>query len=74
MTHRPGVALTLTRSALTLTAVLTPSQAGSECPALVIDYSNQRCYRLDRNTQGRTRDLQPREDYNYFEKICLGRE
>ena len=50
------------------------SQAGSECPALVIDYSNQRCYRLDRNTQGRSRDLQPREDYNYFEKICLGRE
>ena len=40
----------------------------------MIDYSNQRCYKLDRNTQGRTRDLQPREDYNFFEKICLARE
>ena len=40
----------------------------------MIDYSDQRCYKLDRNTQGRTRDLQPRDDYNFFEKICLSRE
>ena len=41
------------------------------CPAFSINYQSSRCEKLDRNSQGRTGDLIPREGENYFEKICL---
>ena len=41
------------------------------CPAFSVNYANNRCERLDRNTQGRTGDLIPKEGESYFEKICL---
>ncbi|XP_023323415.1 uncharacterized protein LOC111697594 [Eurytemora carolleeae] len=44
---------------------------GADCPAFSIDYNGQRCFVLDRNTQGRGDDLMPRDGTNYFEKICL---
>lgn len=47
------------------------SQVGSDCPAFAVDYSGQRCFKLDRNTQGRGDSLAPRDGSSYFEKICL---
>ena len=44
---------------------------GADCPAFSIDYNGQRCFSLDRNTQGRGDDLAERDGTNYFEKICL---
>ena len=44
---------------------------GADCPAFSIDYNGQRCFTLDRNTQGRGDDLVVRDGTNYFEKICL---
>jgi len=44
---------------------------GADCPSFSIDYNGQRCFVLDRNTQGRGDDLMPRDGSNYFEKICL---
>jgi len=44
---------------------------GADCPAFSIDYNGQRCFTLDRNTQGRGDDLVERDGTNYFEKICL---
>ena len=44
---------------------------GADCPAFSIDYNGQRCFSLDRNTQGRGDDLAERDGSNYFEKICL---
>lgn len=41
------------------------------CPAFTIDYKNNRCQRLDRNSQGRHHELLPQEGFAYFEKICL---
>ncbi|CAK9252583.1 unnamed protein product [Sphagnum jensenii] len=41
------------------------------CPAFTVNYQSSRCDRLDRNTQGRSLDLVPRDGENYFEKICL---
>lgn len=41
------------------------------CPAFTIDYKNNRCQRLDRNSQGRHQELVARDGFAYFEKICL---
>lgn len=41
------------------------------CPAFTVDYKNNRCQRLDRNSQGRHHELVPREGFSYYEKICL---
>ena len=41
------------------------------CPAFTINYKNNRCERLDRNTQGRITDLTVSEGESFFEKICL---
>lgn len=46
-------------------------QAQLNCPAFTINYANNRCERLDRNTQGRANDLIAKEGESYFEKICL---
>ncbi|CAB4063246.1 unnamed protein product [Lepeophtheirus salmonis] len=43
----------------------------SDCPSFSLDYSGQRCFKLDRNTQIRGDSLAPRDGTNYFEKICL---
>eukprot|EP00095_Tigriopus_kingsejongensis_P000115 maker-scaffold983_size73474-snap-gene-0.8 protein:Tk00115 transcript:maker-scaffold983_size73474-snap-gene-0.8-mRNA-1 annotation:"PREDICTED: uncharacterized protein LOC100909276" len=47
------------------------SEVGSDCPAFAVDYSGQRCFKLDRNTQGRGDSLAPQDGTSYFEKICL---
>ena len=41
------------------------------CPAFTIDYRNNRCQRLDRNSQGRHHELVARDGFAYYEKICL---
>lgn len=41
------------------------------CPAFTIDYKNNRCQRLDRNSQGRHNELVARDGFAYYEKICL---
>lgn len=41
------------------------------CPAFIVDYRNNRCQRLDRNSQGRHHELVPRDGFSYYEKICL---
>jgi hypothetical protein len=41
------------------------------CPAFTVDYKNNRCQRLDRNSQGRHNDLVARDGFAYYEKICL---
>jgi len=41
------------------------------CPAFTIDYKNNRCQRLDRNSQGRHSELVARDGFAYYEKICL---
>ncbi|XP_068082053.1 uncharacterized protein [Anabrus simplex] len=46
-------------------------EAGSDCPAFSLDYNAMKCFKLDRNTQGRGSELSPREGQSYFEKICL---
>ncbi|KAK3908976.1 Protein let-653 [Frankliniella fusca] len=46
-------------------------EAGSDCPAFSLDYAAMKCFKLDRNTQGRGSELSPREGQTYFEKICL---
>lgn len=46
-------------------------ESGSDCPAFSLDYNAMKCFKLDRNTQGRGADLSPREGHSYFEKICL---
>lgn len=45
--------------------------ANLNCPAFSINYQSTRCEKLDRNSQGRTSDLIPRDGESYFEKICL---
>lgn len=47
------------------------SNLGSDCPSFSVDYGGQRCFKMDRNTQGRGDTLAPRDGTNYFEKICL---
>ncbi|XP_046406709.1 uncharacterized protein LOC124171575 isoform X1 [Ischnura elegans] len=46
-------------------------EAGSDCPAFSLDYGAMKCFKLDRNTQGRGSELLPREGESFFEKICL---
>ncbi|XP_033606986.1 uncharacterized protein LOC111863521 isoform X3 [Cryptotermes secundus] len=46
-------------------------EAGSDCPAFTLDYNSMKCFKLDRNTQGRGSELSAREGQSYFEKICL---
>lgn len=41
------------------------------CPAFTIDYKNNRCQRLDRNSQGRHHELVARDGFAFYEKICL---
>ncbi|KAJ9581100.1 hypothetical protein L9F63_023721, partial [Diploptera punctata] len=36
-------------------------EAGSDCPAFTLDYNSMKCFKLDRNTQGRGSELSPRE-------------
>lgn len=43
----------------------------SECPAFAVDYRNNRCFKLDRNTQGRSLDIMSSPGKSYFEKICV---
>lgn len=47
------------------------SSLGADCPAFSVDYGGQRCFKMDRNTQGRGDTLAPRDGSNYFEKVCL---
>ena len=47
------------------------SGLGSDCPSFSVDYGGQRCFKMDRNTQGRGDTLAPRDGANYYEKICL---
>lgn len=42
-----------------------------ECPAFAVDYINTRCFKLDRNTQGRVQDIVESPGKSYFEKICV---
>ena len=44
---------------------------GADCPSFTVDYGGQRCFKMDRNTQGRGDTLARRDGTNYFEKICL---
>ncbi|UYV62303.1 hypothetical protein LAZ67_2000066 [Cordylochernes scorpioides] len=44
---------------------------GGECPAFSVNYYGVRCAALDRNSNGKIRDLVPRDGENYFEKICM---
>ena len=44
---------------------------GADCPSFSVDYGGQRCFKMDRNTQGRGDTLAPRDGTNYFEKVCL---
>ena len=41
------------------------------CPAFVIDRSNDKCLKLDRNSQGRSKVFVKNDSMLYFEKICL---
>lgn len=41
------------------------------CPAFQVNYFDQRCDYLDRNSQGRQHELIERDGENYFERICL---
>ena len=47
-------------------------RASQDCPAFLIDYDNDACYRLDTNTDD-SRELIVDTDRktNYFEKVCL---
>ncbi len=47
------------------------SDQGSDCPAFSVDYGGQRCFKMDRSTQGRGDTLAPRDGTSYFERICL---
>nr|XP_045584142.1 uncharacterized protein LOC123746573 isoform X2 [Procambarus clarkii] len=42
-----------------------------ECPAFAVDYRNSRCFKLDRNTQGRGQEIISAPGKSYFEKICV---
>ncbi|XP_046464235.1 uncharacterized protein LOC124210016 isoform X1 [Daphnia pulex] len=46
-------------------------EMGGDCPAYSVDYAQGRCFKLDRNSQGRAQELTIREGMSYFEKICL---
>lgn len=37
----------------------------------IFEWLKGRCFKLDRNTQGRAQELTIREGMSYFEKICL---
>ena len=41
------------------------------CPAYKVDYENTRCFKLDRNTQGRNNELAEADGVSYFEKSCV---
>jgi hypothetical protein len=56
---------------VTLQCVEKCRDAGADCPAFIVDHSAMRCFKLDRNTQGRGEELTRRDGQNYFEKICL---
>lgn len=38
---------------------------------LILYMKKGRCFKLDRNSQGRAQELTIREGMSYFEKICL---
>ncbi|KAG7162250.1 putative PAN domain-containing protein 5 [Homarus americanus] len=42
-----------------------------ECPSFAVDYRNNRCFKLDRNTQGRAIDIVSSPGKSYYEKICV---
>ena len=50
-------------------------RASQDCPAFLIDYDNDACYRLDTNSDD-NRELIVDTDRktNYFEKVCLNGE
>ncbi|XP_059489112.1 uncharacterized protein LOC132204551 isoform X2 [Neocloeon triangulifer] len=62
MAASPGVTLECSQRCL---------ESGSDCPAFTLDYAAMKCFKLDRNTQGRTSDLAARDGQSYFEKICI---
>ncbi|CAB3367593.1 Hypothetical predicted protein [Cloeon dipterum] len=62
MAASPGVTLECSQRCL---------ESGSDCPAFILDYAAMKCFKLDRNTQGRGSDLAARDGQSYFEKICL---
>ncbi|CAG7728314.1 unnamed protein product [Allacma fusca] len=64
-------ALTAAAPGVTLECVERCRDAGADCPAFMVDHSAMRCFKLDRNTQGRGEELTRRDGQNYFEKICL---
>ncbi|XP_023343636.1 uncharacterized protein LOC111713076 isoform X2 [Eurytemora carolleeae] len=47
-------------------------RASEDCPAFLIDYEEEACYRLDTNTDDNRELIEPTEKRtNYFEKVCL---
>ena len=46
-------------------------ESSVQCPAFTLNYQTSRCEKLDRNTQGKTLDLNPVEGESIFEKVCL---
>lgn len=65
------ISLNANAPGVTMECVERCRDAGADCPAFVVDHSAMRCFKLDRNTQGRGEELTRREGQNYFEKICL---
>ena len=56
---------------MTSSCIFSPFLIGADCPSFTVDYGGQRCFKMDRNTQGRGDTLARRDGTNYFEKICL---
>lgn len=42
-----------------------------DCPAFAVDYTRNRCFKLDRNTQGRSTVILSSPGKSYFEKVCV---
>jgi len=65
------ISLSSTAPGVTLECAEKCIDSGADCPAFIVDHSAMRCFKLDRNTQGRGEELTKRVGQNYFEKICL---
>ncbi|CAG0906160.1 unnamed protein product, partial [Darwinula stevensoni] len=47
-------------------------RSSNNCPAFLVNYDQEACFKLDMNSEGQRDELKPAPArVNYFEKVCL---
>lgn len=68
--HEP-ILINTVGQGITLDCLQGCKDLGPQCPSMIVDYGNNKCFRLDRGTQGRDSDIIAFPSHSYFEQICL---